>query len=71
MANLIDIARYNSTNTQKLKELIDSQKVVAIANPMTLLFVDFDNEAIKDGFTSGEDFAETFYQTYKKFNFAN
>jgi predicted acylesterase/phospholipase RssA len=72
LANLIDIARYNSINTQKLKELIDSQKVVAIANPMTLLFVDFDNEAIKDGFTSGEDFAETFYQTYiKKFNFAN
>lgn len=72
LANLIDIARYNSMNTQKLKELIDSQKVVAIANPMTLLFVDFDNEAIKDGFTSGEDFAETFYQTYiKKFNFAN
>ena len=66
LANLIDIARFNSLNTHKLKELIDSGKVIGIANPMTMLFVHFDNEAIKDGFTKGEEFAEAFYKTYIK-----
>ena len=66
LANLIDIARFNSLNTHKLKELIDSGKVIGIANPMTMLFVDFDNEAIKDGFQKGEEFADSFYNTYIK-----
>ena len=66
LANLIDIARCNSLNTHKLKEIIDSGKVVAIANPMTLLFVDFNKEAIIDGFNKGEEFAESFFKTYLK-----
>ena len=33
---------------------------------MTMLFVDFDNEAIKDGFQKGEEFADSFYNTYIK-----
>lgn len=66
LANLIDISRYNSVNTQKLKELIDNQTVIGIANPMTMLFVDFDKEAIHDGFNSGNEFADTFYKTYIK-----
>lgn len=64
LANLIDISRYNSVNTQKLKALIDNQTVIGIANPMTMLFVDFDKESIRDGFSSGNDFADTFYKTY-------
>lgn len=64
LANLIDIARFNSMNTHKLKDIIDEGDVVAIANPMTLLFVDFSKEAIHDGFQSGEEFAESFYKTY-------
>lgn len=66
LANLIDISRYNSVNTQKLKELIDNQTIIGIANPMTMLFVDFDKEAIHDGFNSGNEFADTFYKTYIK-----
>lgn len=66
LANLIDISRYNSINTQKLKEMIDNQTVIGIANPMTMLFVDFDKEAIHDGFNSGNEFADTFYKTYIK-----
>ena len=64
LANLIDISRFNSLNTHKLKELIDSGEVIGIANPMTMLFVHFDNEAIKEGFSTGEEFAESFYNTY-------
>jgi len=64
LANLIDISRFNSLNTHKLKELIDSGEVIGIANPMTMLFVHFDNEAIKEGFRTGEEFAESFYNTY-------
>jgi len=66
LANLIDISRFNSLNTHKLKELIDSGEVIGIANPMTMLFVHFDNEAIKEGFTKGEEFAKSFYNTYIK-----
>ena len=66
LANLIDISRFNSLNTHKLKELIDSGEVIGIANPMTMLFVHFDNEAIKDGFIKGEEFADSFYNTYIK-----
>mgnify|MGYP006086965541 FL=1 len=64
LANLIDIARCNSVNTQKLRDIIDTEDVVAIANPMTLLFVDFNREAIHDGFQSGGEFADSFYKTY-------
>ena len=58
LADLIDIARFNSLNTHELKELIDSGKVIGIADHD--LFVHFDNEAINDGFTMGEEFAECF-----------
>jgi predicted acylesterase/phospholipase RssA len=66
LANLIDISRFNSVNTHKLKEIIKQDSVVALANPMTLLFTDFSKEAITDGFESGIDFANTFFNTYIK-----
>lgn len=66
LANLIDISRFNSVNTCKLKEIIKDESVVALANPMTVLFTDFSKEAISDGFNSGMDFANTFFNTYIK-----
>ena len=38
---------------------------------MTMLFVDFDNEAINDGFQKGEEFAHSFYNTYIKDKYNN
>mgnify|MGYP001204221792 FL=1 len=64
LANLIDISRFNSVNTQKIKEIIKREDVIALANPMTLLFTDFSKEAITDGFKKGEEFADNFYKTY-------
>ena len=66
LANLIDISRFNSINTHKLKEIIKQDSVVALANPMTVLFTEITKEAIKDGFESGVDFANTFFNTYIK-----
>ena len=64
LANLIDISRFNSVNTQNIKEIIKREDVIALANPMTLLFTDFSKEAIVDGFEKGEEFADNFYKTY-------
>ena len=66
LANLIDISRFNSVNTHKLKEIIKQDNVVALANPMSILFTEFSKEAITDGFNSGKEFANTFINTYVK-----
>ena len=53
LANLIDIARYNTQNILKLRELInntDQNKIISIANPMKILFNDFNTESIIEGF---------------------
>ena len=41
LANLIDIARYNSQNTYKVKQLLLDPKIISIVNPMKLSFVNF------------------------------
>ena len=33
LANLIDISRFNSVNTQKIKEIIKREDVIALAQP--------------------------------------
>ncbi len=67
LANLIDIAKANSTNINDMKNIIkntDTNNVVAISNPMKLLFSDINKEAIIEGYNSGKEFADTFYKTY-------
>lgn len=65
LANLIDIGRFNSINSILTKQLIENDSgVIAIANPMHITFIDFNKEAINDGFRQGIDFANTFYKTY-------
>ena len=65
LANLIDIGRFNSINSILTKQLIENDSgVIAIANPMHITFIDFNKEAINDGFSQGIDFANTFYKTY-------
>lgn len=64
LANLIDITRFNSHNTYITRELIEKPDVISIANPMNISMVDFNKEAIHDGFMIGTDFANTFYKTY-------
>ena len=69
LANLIDIARFNSLNTLRLQELIkntDQNKIISIANPMKILINDFNKENIIEGFSEGVEFADTFYNTYIK-----
>jgi len=64
LATLIDIARFNSHNTQLTKEYIKRPDVISIANPMDVSFVNFNKTTILEGFSQGCEFAENFYQTY-------
>lgn len=66
LANLIDIARFNSVNTEIVKSFLKNKKedLVCLPNPMKVSFVDFSKETIEYGFTQGEEFAESFYKTY-------
>jgi len=66
LANLIDIARFNSINTEIVKSFLKNKKedLVCLPNPMKVSFVDFSKETIEYGFTQGEEFAESFYKTY-------
>ena len=48
------------------QKIIKQDNVVALANPMSILFTEFSKEAITDGFNSGKEFANTFINTYVK-----
>lgn len=64
LANLIDIARYNSQNTYYVRQLLLDPKILSIVNPMKLSFVNFNKESIEEGFRLGEELAENFYKTF-------
>ena len=66
LANLIDIARFNSVNTELVRSFIKNRKedVICLSNPMRVTFADFNKETIDEGFRQGEDFADAFYSTY-------
>lgn len=66
LANLIDIARFNSVNTEIVRSFLKNKKedLICLANPMKVSFVDFNKETIEYGFTQGEEFADSFYKTY-------
>tara|TARA_B100000524_G_scaffold348480_1_gene253339 strand:- start:2539 stop:3423 length:885 start_codon:yes stop_codon:yes gene_type:complete len=68
LATLIDIARYNSNNTIKMKKLIESPDIIKLVNPMKISFIDFNSENIQYGFIQGTEFADTFYETYLSSN---
>ena len=52
LANLIDIARFNSVNTELVRSFIKNRKedVICLSNPMRVTFVDFNKETIDEGF---------------------
>ena len=66
LANLIDIARFNSVNTQIVRNFIKNKKedLICLPNPMKVSFVDFNKETIAYGFKQGEEFADNFFKTY-------
>lgn len=66
LANLIDIARFNSVNTQIVRNFIKNKKedLICLPNPMKVSFVDFNRETIAYGFKQGEEFADNFFKTY-------
>jgi predicted acylesterase/phospholipase RssA len=66
LANLIDIARFNSINTEIVRSFLKNKKedIVCLPNPMKVSFVDFNTENIQYGFTQGEEFADSFFKTY-------
>ena len=64
LATLIDIARYNSDNIQKMRLLIDNDKIIKLVNPMNISFIEFNKENIQYGFIQGSEFADSFYSTY-------
>jgi len=64
MATLIDIMRFNSYNTDHIKQLIDQKKVIPIVNTMKISLADFNPASIREGFTQGELCAEDFASIY-------
>ena len=66
LANLIDIARFNSVNTEVVRNFIKNKKedLICLPNPMKVSFVDFSKETISYGFKQGEEFADNFFKTY-------
>lgn len=66
LANLIDIARFNSTNTEIVREYIKNKNedLICLPNPMKVSFIDFSKETISYGFKQGEEFADNFFKTY-------
>lgn len=64
LAALLDISRFHSANSIKIKELIKSGKVIPITNTMNALMTEFKQETIKKGFEQGQEMAHLFYKTY-------
>ena len=64
LAALLDISRFHSANSIKIKELIKLEKVVPITNTMNAIMTEFKHETIKKGFKQGQEMAHLFYKTY-------
>ena len=64
LAALLDISRFHSFNSFKIKEYVKNGKCIPITNTMKAVMSDFDTETIKTGFNQGQHMATMFYKTY-------
>ncbi len=64
LATLIDISRFNSNNTIKMREIISDENIIKLSNPMKVSFLEFNKENIQYGFLQGTEFAKSFFETY-------
>ena len=64
LAALLDISRFHSFNSFKIKEYVKNGKCIPITNTMKAVMSDFDTETITTGFKQGQHMATMFYKTY-------
>jgi len=64
LAALLDISRFHSENSLRIKELVKSGKCIPITNMMTAVMDNFNQETIVEGFEQGQRMATLFYKTY-------
>lgn len=64
MARVVEVCWQHSDNVARMKKLIEQDRIILVAHDMSLDFLDFDMQNIRDGFKAGEREADRFFRSY-------